>query len=290
MSARSFSKFVRSCAALSLAVACEGPAPESHLDEPAEIRDRPVEPVPGPALGVPALWFEPTDLTTDSRGPYRIAIEGEGVSAATLEGLVSRVQLQRADGVSIAFDTSTEVVVAGVGYPRAYLNVRPGVALRPGWHTLTLSSPPAGVASAFRSASEFADGSIGTRFHVGSRPLVYAVRVCDRATEADTVVVDFSERVRSENSIATSVEVRGGTGACDFSAADVSNFDSLTGRCGGLAGIDSWEVRFAGLVGLSGVTVTAVAPDLTPRALPLAVTVSPATLEDWGGGCRGLRP
>ncbi|APR75818.1 Hypothetical protein A7982_01165 [Minicystis rosea] len=167
---------------LFMAACSAGDAPP----EPAEsLKDPPVQAAPRVPAAAPAsaaVWLAPEDgMTNVPPGAVRIGVRGLPVpqGLAALRALSGSVRLVRVD------DGATGPVTVSVPREDAYgegdevdvaATVMPASELREGWYELWV--PPAGVqvSAALHASVRTRDGSVITRFRVGSEPQVRQVR------------------------------------------------------------------------------------------------------------------
>lgn len=165
------------------------------------------------------LSFTPGDLWTDAgEQPWVVSLEHAGslaVSASALSEVSASVSIERLDGTRVPGVTA-EVVVDSGAPERAQVDVLSAEPLADGWYVLSAVMPSGVEAHPSASLLVAGDGRASVRVHVGSRPLLLQVQVCDATSPGDTVVLWLSEAIEG----AASLEVSGlGGGTCSLRTA-----------------------------------------------------------------------
>ncbi len=235
---------------------------------------------PGPTF----LYFVPQDQASAATEA------GLGLSVYSFEPGRAPAEILRelADALELVRWPSAEELPAQVRFDAnkpAYtqqVTLEPNETLSEGDYALRLNPTPARVRLGAIGSEQI--GEIATsRFHVGSRPIVTRIELCEKAGAKTKLLAEFSELVRASTSTAPSVEVLAGATAlpCEPPSLPGSGVETV---CSFLPLPPSVRVSFAGFEGLSGVALRNEAggePDYT---------FSPAALPELEQGCKVYVP
>lgn len=235
-----------------------------------------------------SLSFVPDDQTTNaSSSGLGVSVSSFPVSSSTpaqslseLAAVLELVRWPSAEHVpsAVSYD-------ADAGVYTTQVRLAPDAALAEGWYALRLNPPPAVTSPAY-VGSAVIDGLPTSRFHVGSRPLLKRIELCEKAGAKSKLRVTFSEALSATNDVASAVVVTssGATLSCDLiEVTNRADYAGLELLCPAIASTASLRIQFEGLVSTSG------APLRTAAGASPDYTIDVASLRE-AAGCRLFQP
>jgi hypothetical protein len=269
-----------------------------------------------PARPVPALRFDPVDLTSGVDGNAAVSVRVDNLGQPVDPGLLAeiattlrlvrwpsgelipaKIQTTNADDLPDAAEDRPKgaplVTTAriGAGRSEASVTVVPDATLAAGWYALQLDATP-GAARWPAEAVKVDDGGDVTlsRFHVGSNPLVTSVQLCEKEDNKQVVLIDYSERVRPRNGNALGLAHQDGRAAsCRGGAGNREETAQHTLICNAFAkGDGKVRVDLGGLVSATGLGAVAVPPGARAKGTALDLDFD-TDLTSAGENCRIVR-
>lgn len=174
-----------------------------------------------PTRPLPTVALEPVDLTTAASQAalhVRVSNLGAPVGSDLLYRIAQSVTLRTWPELSVIPTTVAKVVDATGKSSEdefAHIYLAPTAALADRWYTLAMDVLPQGLGWASPANTvALANGGQGTRFRVGSGPMVASVRVYAKDAAKRVVHVDISEPVIARASVVTLTYVDGRATDC----------------------------------------------------------------------------
>lgn len=241
------------------------------------------------------LYFQPIDVTSDvSRTPVQLIFDNfQNIVPADvvqkLAELASLVTYPEQEAVA----TTAQVTEGTEQDPRGYLTLVPVSPLSERWYALRVAKLPEGIETPVKTFLVQPDGTLVSRFRLGSQPVLRSISYCQRSTDVVSIFFNFSETVvAASGSRSDFMKVQQATtGArCELSSEpSINRFD-----CSGLRmDQEAKAIIVTGLSSPAGIPVATFASGRLTAPLvaqPLEFRAVPNSLEAGSGGCRNLFP
>ena len=232
-------------------------------------------PIAPPNVGI--VGFEPGDGETQvTQIPAVVSIKWDGYSDPGYKELVAQISLRtwpELAPVAMTIRTSGEK-----GTTRHEIITEKPLA--EGWYTFRVGALPAGYAWYHESPPlKLADGSVGSRFRIGSSPHLHKILRCSAPGKSPTVDLTFSEVVTNKGKLAdivriTTTDVKV---SCTSLDGNATVFSTVTYGCPGLAKDASIDININ--AGLESRSARPVAP------FAKALHVNAVDFGAWASDC-----
>ena len=250
---------------------------------------------PGLIPPKPTLNFLPPDLWTSvdaGTAGLQVTSDLEKVTDKQKTVLTSYFSLRSWPDLSeISAATSIDSTMEkGSLADRFDVDIMPSTPLVEGWYFLSLLEVPQGFdLHPSQSLHEASDGSIGTRFRIGSEPLLLGIAVCPKEAEKSRVYFHFSELIKvtkAMDMIITLSQTDGSFQGCDPSSGSPGGDYERYFDCVGLDMTSPLTIIVGeGIQSMTGVPMK----DLTGKTA-FTYLFTPASLSEYLSGCGFYRP
>jgi hypothetical protein len=180
----------------------------------------------GPRVPDTTVWFAPVDRATNV-DPYSLAVVlragADLVEDTILDAVTATVTLVDSEGSIVPITVVDIEHVPDVRPELVYVHVAPDRDLADGWYSLRLDEIPEDLEPLRNAAFDPAATGLGTRFHVGSGPILVSMRWCVTPTR-ETVLLDLSEHIAELTGSIAFVE------GCDIELPDEPPEEPLEGQ------------------------------------------------------------
>lgn len=230
------------------------------------------------------VGFDPEDgQTAVTKAPAVIVTKDPSYSEIGYRDLIAQIGLRTWPALA-PVAMSVRYVPRHAQTTASRNEIVPDRPLAEGWYTVRVGPLPQGYEWPPQGRRiALADGSMGSRFRIGSAPHLHRLRRCNPSGKTPTVSLEFSEALATKGKLADIVKVVTDTKVvCSSLDGSGGLFSMLTYACAGLAKAAAIDITIeAGLESKDG-------RPLAPPAKPL--NVAGVEFAQWASDCSVYYP